>query len=453
MARPFAAAWSAAIVTLVAALPARAVPAVTVDAAPGGRVAVLVAPGPDTAGCTVTVAAHPSAKRAARGTTLATAVARTHPILFHATVAPARRDLHVAAVVDCPDGRREVSSAVRLFVRAARGTRGRLAPKRWLRALAETLASRAAELDATAGTPAAKRDWAEAVVATFRGDRDADPLAPFRYDPADDVILSETIHGTEVVVAVPRGTISGPTPLALARTILALFHLQWHVFEGFPLDRYVVRVRPQVAASASIRSIGGLVVDARDTAFPSFWEYVAHQTFLAWAGGVLFPKQSPLLYTPEDWLLQGAATYYGLRAVAMLDGEAVLQTGMAARLAEYRDRRSSEANLSIPDLALAIGSGTGQQAGLFASMFLVRSALLAYLLDARLVAAGTSLDAVLGRLYRSPGLDALPFTLADVDAAIAAEGGEAARAEHAARLAGVDDLEPLVAGGFPLLPH
>jgi hypothetical protein len=443
--------WSAALLVLVAALPATAVPVVTVDAAPGRPVAVLVDPGPDTAGCTVTLAGHPAAKRAARGTTFASAVARTHPLLFHAAAPPARRDLHVAAVVACPDGRRETSAAVRLFVRGARGTRGRLAPKRWLQALAAALATRIAELEATAGTPEQKRDWAEAVRAAFRGDDDEDALAPYAYDPAEDVIASETIHGTEIVVAVPRGTVSGPTPLVLARTIFTIFHTQWHVFAGFPLDRYVVRVRAQAAGST--RSIGGLVVDAHDTAFPTFSEFVAHQTFQAWAGGVLFPKRTHLLYPVEDWLLQGGAAYYALRAVVALDGDGALQAGMTARLDEYRDRRSSEANLSIPDLSLEIGTGTGTKTGLFSSMFLARSALLAYVLDARLVDAGTSLDAVLRRLYASPGLDGLPIVEADVDAAIAAEAGEAVRAEHAARRDSAVDLEPLVAGGFPLLPH
>lgn len=60
---------------------------------------------------------------------------------------------------------------------------------------------------------------------------------------------------------------------------------------------------------------------------------------------------------------------------------------------------------------------------------------------------GTSLDAVLRRPYASHGVG-VPWQQADFEAALLAEGGADAVAEHAALLAGADDLRPLVAGGF-----
>lgn len=446
-------ALGAVALLLAAAAGAAAAPRVLVEAAPGRPLAILVEPAAGSAGCALTLAGHPKAARAARGVALAQRTLGAHPPLFQATLPAARRDLHVAAVVACPDGRRETSPPARVLVAGRRGTRGRLAPKRWLRTLAGALASRAAELGGDAGTPAEKRSWADAVRADFQGDPDEDPLAAFAFDPAGFLVAAEMVHGTEVVVAQPRDTTAGPPALDVARTVIELFHAHWHVFAGFPLERFVVKLRPQVDAAPFGLSVGGLVADARDRAFPGFWEFVAHETFHAWNGGLLFPKPDGNLFQLETWLVEGATVYYAFRALGAVRGEAEFQAGMGYRLAGYRERSGGPADRPIAELVAEIGGAEPGTSGDLEVMLYARGMLLAYLLDVRLAGAGTSLDAVLRRLYRHPGLDGMPFTQALLEAAVAAEAGAVVRDEHAALLAGDADLEPLVGGGFTLLPR
>ena len=95
-----------------------------------------------------------------------------------------------------------------------------------------------------------------------------------------------------------------------------------------------------------------------------------------------------------------------------------------------------------------IGTAAPGTSGDLEVMLYARGMLLAYLPDARLVAAGSSLDAVLRRLYATAGIAGAPWTQADLDAAIVAEAGESVRAEHAALPAGNGDLTPLVDPGF-----
>lgn len=433
------------IALLLLAPIAGATPALEAETGAGGRVTVRVAGAP--AGCTVRIHGHPKRRRAAAGPVLASVPGGDHPRLLHGAVEGApRTPVHLAAVVACP-GTPEASSAP-VAIRPWSGPGRRVAGRAWLGRLGRALVAGAAERGGDPGLPARKRAWRDALAGGVQGTDD--PEGAFAFDPGRDFVAAAPVHGTEVVVAIAADARPPVTRLELARRAVDLFHHHWHVFGGFPLDRYVVTLRPPAEAGPWAGFVGGLAVPDAEVQHPVFWEFLAHETFHAWNGGALRPEPdgSGNLFQRETWLVEGATVYQAFRALGTVVGPEAFSDGMRYRYDAYAARVGGPVDRSIQQLCDAIGTWAPGTSGDLEVMLYARGMLLAYLLDARLAARGTSLDAVLQRLWAAHGSAGVPWRQADFEAALLAASAPDVVAEHATLLAGAGDLRPLVAGGF-----
>jgi hypothetical protein len=438
----------AATCLLAVAATAAAAPSLDGQVAADGRVTLVVAGA--TPGCTIQIHGHPKRRRAATGALVASTPAATVPRLLDALVgARARSNVHLAAVVTCPDVPDAVSAPVRIAARTVAARGRRLSGRAWIARLSAAFAERVAERE-DAGLPSDKQRWHDVLVQGVQGSND--PQGAFAVDPQTDFVVADRVHGTEVVVAIAPDANPPVTRPELARRIADLFHHEWHVFGGFPLDQYLVKLRSPAETGTWVGFRGGLVVPDAEVQHPVFWEFLAHEMFHAWNGGVLQPDPdgSGNLFQRETWLVEGGTVYQSFRALAAVLGPAEFAEGMGYRYEAYGQRVGGPADLSVQALCDAIGAAPPGTSGDLEVMLYARGMLLAYLADQRLVARGTSLDAVLRRLYVSHGIDGLRWRQEDFEAALLAESAPEVVAEHAALLAGSGDLRPLVGPDFTL---
>lgn len=279
--------------------------------------------------------------------------------------------------------------------------------------------------DSAPGTPASKSAWSVAIQ-DFQGT--GDPATAFAYDAQNYLVRQQTIHGTQVTVAVHNATPAGGGPAAtdFADACLAFFRAAWDAFGGFPYDGYEFKVRAPGDAQGFSLSPGGVIIDAADYAGPGVYEFVAHEMFHAWNGKIFEPRPdaSDALFQTESWLVEGATVYYSFRVLGQTRGSAEFSTGMAGRWSQYEARRGTAADLSFAELAAqATGAESGENT--YTIMLFARGAIVAYLLDEKLRAAGSSLDALMQKLYVDSGLAGRPWTEAEVEAAVRTLGGAA----------------------------
>ncbi len=297
------------------------------------------------------------------------------------------------------------------------------------------------------GLPAQKRDWHEGTPIRWQGPHDPDTA--LEVDAADFVVQRRMIHSTEVVLAVHR-SLSGissvqghpiPTVDEFMDYMFASFHHHWHVFGGFPYDRYTVKVLSLSDTPGWSLSPVGIVMGAttaEERALPNYPPlyysralypiYGVHEMLHSWNGKTLAltPSGDGRLFTVETWLSEGATGYLGDRLEGVLEGLDVYERLMATQWQRYTALRGTAFDLSYEDLTFAIG-GPEQVPPPFTehySMLGARDHLLNYRLDVALNALGYSIEDLLRYLYQRFALEDRTWAQADILDALEAITGQ-----------------------------
>lgn len=265
------------------------------------------------------------------------------------------------------------------------------------------------------------------------------------FDEATYHVHAKSLHGTQLVFAAHRDLDAretiGPFEIAdraqVAAFLEATFDHHWHVFGGYPYTNatFVVRDTDDSCQWLTATAGGAPVChasyanDAQPNGPPSpytttfYKEWFAHEMFHMWNGGVLRAPVSPEghIFVSETWLVEGGASYYAARGVAHAGDQAGYDALMERSRAQYEKRAGGSGDMSFAELARRIGrggpSGPNESAAADTEFLYAKGTLVAYLLDARLSDAGTSLDAAFTRLYQDEGLGGIPMSNARIQAA------------------------------------
>jgi predicted metalloprotease with PDZ domain len=224
----------------------------------------------------------------------------------------------------------------------------------------------------------------------------------FEFDTNEYHVFRSDLHGTMIEVAVHTSAPAPgtPGPEEYARFVAAAFHAHWHVFGGYPYDRFAVKVRAENDLDGFSLSPVGLSVPVAEFRHPVVWEFTAHEMFHAFNGKTIrYEPNGTTLFQAETWIAEGATVYYSFRALGLVRGDEHYHAGMAYRHAFYRD--NPDLDRSFADLANTIGESMWDDPADSdrSAMLYARGAMAAYVLDRELSARGSSLDALMRELY------------------------------------------------------
>ena len=293
------------------------------------------------------------------------------------------------------------------------------------------LASYACDDLSLLGNPSIKIDWHEGLDDSFQGPDD--PETVFEIDENEYLILSKIIHGTEVVVAVHNSFVGEkevrgfliPTPEEFADRVFKTFRHHFHVFGGYPYDRYTVKVKPFSESSGFSLSKVGVALskntDEPNPDFPphdyveAFDGFVQHEMFHSWLGKLIqFELDgSENLFQLETWIIEGGATYYGDRTASLVIKKSFFKKLMREKLRNYNSIIGSPLDLSVQELTDLIGQGPPGNDPTQGILY-TRSAFINYLLDKELKKLGFDLDILMKRLYEDFGLTGKKWLQKDV---------------------------------------
>ena len=241
-------------------------------------------------------------------------------------------------------------------------------------------------------------------------DESQGPADHFDFDDASHWVRTLSIHGTELSVAIDRTVLQaggGLTAEDFAAYVEAAFHAGWHVFGGYPFDRYAVRIRAEDGNDGFLLSPVGITLSGSDYAAPWGLEVVAHEMFHSWNGKFVHPEPdtSNDLFQWETWIVEGGTVYYSFRHMGFALEVDEYYDGMADRWEQYREYVGTPHDLSVTELTAAIGEAPPGDPSTQdpTNMLYARGAVVSYMLDHELARDGKRLDDVMRQLY----LDAL----------------------------------------------
>jgi predicted metalloprotease with PDZ domain len=291
------------------------------------------------------------------------------------------------------------------------------------------------------GNPDVKIDWHEGLDDSFQGPDD--PETVFNIDENEYITFSKVLHGTEVFVAVhkdfkDKSEIKGfkiPTPKTFSERIFKTFNHHWHVFGGYPYDRYTVKVKPfSDTQSFSLSKVGiaiGKTTDEDTPNFPphdyaeAFDGFVQHEMFHSWLGKLIQyePDNSGNLFQLETWVNEGGASYYGDRTASLVVSKPIYKKLMNQKLKAYKKILGTLLDLSIEGLTERIGDGPPANDQTQTILY-ARATLINYLLDQELKKLGFDLDILMKGLYEDFGLTGKQWHQDDIVSILKEKTGE-----------------------------
>lgn len=282
------------------------------------------------------------------------------------------------------------------------------------------------------GNPKEKIDW-HTGLDDFQGQDD--PQTVFEINSEVYWTKSKIIHGTEVVVLIHKSLtklreINGfpiPTPNEFAYSIFKYFDHHFHIFDGFPYNRYTVKVKslsdiPGFSLSRVGIALGSTSSDLNPPPnFPphnyakALEDFVPHEMFHSWLGKLIQhePNTDGRLFQLETWISEGTVSYYGNRAIGIVKNKSRYKRIMADKLKQYQKAIGTMLDLSIEDLTFEIGNEP-PQSDKKQTILYARATLINYLLDIELAKLGYNLNFLLQALYKEYGLTGKKWKQGDI---------------------------------------
>jgi len=189
----------------------------------------------------------------------------------------------------------------------------------------------------------------------------------------------------------------------------------WEIFGGFPWPGYTIVIRNEPRRSPA----GELGIGWEDDVSHlrqsgDYEEYIGHGIFHAWWGNSVEHASSHVdPATPEHWSLDGFTQYYGDRA----GGSAIYQQWMQDHWRRYQHMIGTKYDVPLIEMGShAERTGDGE----YRLNVYWKGALLAYLVDQRLIEQGLNLDHLMRYMYEHYGLTRRRYTTEDVRASLEA---------------------------------
>ncbi len=243
----------------------------------------------------------------------------------------------------------------------------------------------------------------------------------------------------------------------LCRDFAKLVEHQRAIFGDLPYERYVfiIHVAPDIGGGTE--HLNSTVMHVKPGTlsggggYESFLSLTSHELFHTWNVKQLRPAGIHPYdylgenYTPLLWVSEGTTSYYQrlvMVRAGLLRADSYLR-GLGDWISRYEGRPGSAVQsleMSSFDAWIKFNKSTPDDWNSTVS-FYRKGALVSLLLDMRLRAAGTSLDAVLRQLYERFPLSGPGFTTADLRAAIEELSGEDFASFFAAWVAGTAPLD------------
>lgn len=240
----------------------------------------------------------------------------------------------------------------------------------------------------------------------------------FEINPNNYRVFSEDLHGTQVHVAVHSAVnVTDEKALEWSKNIRDCWHGAWHVFRGYRYDKFAVLVRsPESTENVFSLSEAGVSIPATQFQLDDY-EFVCHEMIHAWLGKLIAhePDGTGNLFQAETFVSEGTVVYYSFRILSDVIGRAEYTQGMNERFEDYHTALGSALDLSIADLAQAIGTDFSHPG---IGVLYARGALISYALDAKMLELGFSSDDLLAYLYENFGLTDTRWTQADLETAV-----------------------------------
>lgn len=299
-----------------------------------------------------------------------------------------------------------------------------------------------------------KTSWETGKKVGFQPGEDIDETADeaFAYDTDNYFVQSETLHGTTVTVAIHNSAAYQDEmyfdPEDFANVIIDIFHEIWHVYEDFPLDGYVFKVRAKGEASGFALSQGGVVLSEED--YPSFLQ--THEIFHSWNGKTFdyIPDGTGNLFQLETFYKEECTVYKSNVINGLATSRYEYKDIMEGLWDQYLEREGTEYDLPYPELA-ELASAFGTESSEYRTMMSARGNAFAYLLDRELIEAGSCLDEVLRHLYIYYGLEDKQYTHNEVLDIIEELTGQSFADIFDTYLYSNASLQNELDGSFPLL--
>lgn len=221
------------------------------------------------------------------------------------------------------------------------------------------------------------------------------------YDEINYYIDQRDLHCRLVTVAWEKiADIDESQRLIVTEFYFSTFINWWEIFQGFVFPSYTVVLKTQ--SDFAIGEFGIGYEGIADNYTHSYLERVAHEVFHAWVGNALRDDKDQK-YDDGLWFREGITQYYGERGA----GATKYSEHMVRHWNTYEDTILGTAYdiplTDMPSEALATGDET------FRLNVYWKGALVAYLMDQRLVAKGLSLDVFLRAMYTEYALNQRSF--------------------------------------------
>jgi predicted metalloprotease with PDZ domain len=196
----------------------------------------------------------------------------------------------------------------------------------------------------------------------------------------------------------------------------------WEIFKGFPYAYYTVVLKTESAYANREQGIGYESFAANY--LKGYDVSVAHQVFHAWVGNALRPKDEQK-FDDGLWFTEGITEYYGLRAA----GASRFRNFMITEKWQVYQTKILGSEYDIPLTEMpAKGKEFGEEPGSanrpYRLNVYLKGALVAYMMDQKLIARNLNLDFFLRYLYENYGLKQTQFTTQDAISALNKISGE-----------------------------
>lgn len=304
------------------------------------------------------------------------------------------------------------------------------------------------------GLPVIKTSWEAGRSVGFQeaSDRPGEtPEEAFSYDNENYFVLSQQWHGTTVTVAIHNSADQQENiahkPEEFAEAIIQMFHKMWHVFEGFPLDGYVFKVRAAGESDSFVLSQGGVVLSAGDYSHMD----QAHEIFHAWNGKTFTYEPNMVdLFQLETWIQEGTTVYYAARIDAEVLRDSLYTDNMNAYWEQYLERRGTHYDLPYAELAKKVEGTEGSE---YRTMMWAVDSTINYLLDKQMLELGFNVDDLLRYLYIQYGLEGKKYTQDDIPNILQELTGQSFNDLFDNYLHQNGDLTQITDGNHPYLEH
>jgi hypothetical protein len=272
------------------------------------------------------------------------------------------------------------------------------------------------------------------------------------YSEKDFDINQEIIHGRMVTIAWEKtANIDERTRNTISNFYFKSFIMWWEIFQGFPYDSYTVVLKKK-GNNQGETGIGyeATAIDYAGTLSSGLKEMISHEVFHAWVGNAVCDT-SELKFDDGLWFREGITQYYGDRGA----GKSAYPGWMNDHFRVYTDEilgtKYDIPLFDMPAKGKAMGEDPGGSNRHYRLNVYWKGALVAYMMDERLIEGRLTLDDLLKYLYDTYTLKQRCFTTTNALQALNEITGEDWTEFFNAYIYGTEKL-PLN-GSFEYLDH